>query len=137
MASLHLSLGPEPSQLGAMADAIEGFGEQQGITPVTALRLTTALDEILTNVMSYGSLPEGSTIEIDIDHDEDGVTTVVEDRGPAFDPLAVASPPDLQGSIEERRIGGLGLHIVRGLVDEIGYARTKDGRNRLTLKMHA
>lgn len=135
MASLRLTFAPDIEELARLADAVEEFATANDLDLVVALRLTTALDEILTNVMSYGGLPAGSAIEVALDHRPDQLDAVVTDSGPAFDPLAVATPADLQAGLEDRQIGGLGLHIVRGLVDEIVYARTAQGLNQLTLRM--
>ena len=55
-------------------------------------------------------------------------------QGPAFDPLQEAPPPVLAGNLDERPIGGLGLHIVKTIVQEIAYER-KVGRNRLVMRL--
>jgi anti-sigma regulatory factor (Ser/Thr protein kinase) len=55
----------------------------------------------------------------------------VEDEGKPFDPLQVP-PPDLHSPLQERQVGGLGIHFIKQLVDEVTYARV-DGRNRLHL----
>lgn len=136
-AHLHLRLQPDPGGLGVMADAVQKFAAQEGLDAAAAIRLTTALDEILTNVVSHGGVPGDSVIDLRLSRHDGVVTAVVEDRGPAFDPLAVATAPDLDAAVAERRIGGLGLHIVLGLVEEIAYVRTRQRRNRLTLKLRA
>ncbi len=56
---------------------------------------------------------------------------MIEDDGIAFDPL-IAPPPDLDSDIEDRPIGGLGVYLVKEMMDEVEYARA-DGRNRVTL----
>jgi anti-sigma regulatory factor (Ser/Thr protein kinase) len=65
------------------------------------------------------------------------MTVVVEDRGRAFDPRGIAAP-DLSAGWEDRKIGGLGWHLIRSCVDEIRYETGEDGGNRLTLvkKIH-
>jgi serine/threonine-protein kinase RsbW len=57
----------------------------------------------------------------------------MEDDGPDFDPLS-ALPPDLDASLEDRAIGGLGLHFIRKLAHDVCHARV-DGRNRLSLTL--
>jgi anti-sigma regulatory factor (Ser/Thr protein kinase) len=61
------------------------------------------------------------------------LTAEIEDDGQPFDPCA-AGPVDVEAPLEERRVGGLGIHIVRNLCTDVGYARI-DGRNRLVMKM--
>ncbi len=65
----------------------------------------------------------------------DEITVEIEDDGRAFDPFD-APPPDLTSSIEERAIGGLGVHLVRSLTDDASYER-RDGRNIVTLRKRA
>jgi anti-sigma regulatory factor (Ser/Thr protein kinase) len=64
----------------------------------------------------------------------DSVAVEVEDDGRPFDPLQVP-PPDLTLSLEQRPIGGLGIHLIRNLMDEVSYAR-RDGRNVLKMAKH-
>ena len=61
-------------------------------------------------------------------------TLVLRDDAPPFDPLSLAAP-DLAAGLDERSMGGLGIHLVRELVDEVSYRRV-DGRNELTLSKH-
>ena len=58
--------------------------------------------------------------------------TELSDDARPFDPLN-APPPDLNSAIEDRRIGGLGVHLVKTLMDDVGYAY-RDGRNHITLR---
>jgi serine/threonine-protein kinase RsbW len=137
VARLRLRLRPEVSELGRLSEAIRDFALKTNLDPLAALRLTTALDEVVTNVITHGRVPADGRIEVRLVRNGSGVTATVEDGGPAFDPLGEAPPPDLGASVEERPIGGLGLHIVRGLAHELVYARTRAGRNRLRLKLPA
>jgi anti-sigma regulatory factor (Ser/Thr protein kinase) len=59
----------------------------------------------------------------------------VEDPGPPFDPLAEPHRPPLGAGIEQRPVGGLGIHLVRRLTTRLAYARTPEGRNRLTFRV--
>jgi len=117
-----------------MADAVEGYATAVGVPAERAMQLVVALDEILTNIASYGGLQPGNGIAVIVEAKAGVLHAVIEDPGPPFDPLHDALPPMLSGSVEERPIGGLGLHIARTLAQRIDYER-RDGRNRLSLRM--
>ena len=96
-----------------------------------ALRL--AVEEVCTNLIVHGyrNRPAGP-IEV-VAHDAaDRVTLVIHDRSPPFDPKNAPSP-DLTSDAEHRRIGGLGWHLVKKMVDEIRYVPGTPSGNQLTL----
>lgn len=99
--------------------------------PVTDMQV--ALDEILSNTLRNGfgdGLPH--RVDVTLSVDSQLLTAEIEDDCAPFDPLA-APPPDLRGSLQERRVGGLGIHFVRSLMSEVTYALV-GGRNRLVLR---
>jgi serine/threonine-protein kinase RsbW len=100
---------------------------------LTDLRI--ALDEVVTNIVSYAYSDNGRhefTIRFELGGD--CLETIIEDDGMAFDPLGLP-PPELAVPMEERRVGGLGWHFVKNLMDSVDYERV-EGRNRLTLKQN-
>lgn len=131
---LELAFDADPSALATMADAVEDYAVAAGVTSERAMQLVIALDEILTNIMTHGALGPGDSIAVTVEAKAGGLSAVVEDPGPPFDPLREAPPPVLSGSVAERPIGGLGLHIAKTLVRRIAYER-RDGRNRLSLEL--
>ena len=80
--------------------------------------------------MSYGG--EVSGIEISLSSEEEAITIEITDDGEPFDPLNDAAEPDLTSPLGERRVGGLGLYLVRSMVDELHYRR-EQGKNHLVL----
>lgn len=92
-----------------------------------------ALDEILSNTLrnGFGDEPR-HRIEVTLSVDARTLTATIEDDCAPFDPLSVPAP-DLQGSLRERRVGGLGIHFVKSLMSEVTYAHVR-GRNRLVLR---
>ncbi|HWK67654.1 MAG TPA: ATP-binding protein [Rhizobiaceae bacterium] len=119
----------------AVPDALKSVGEylaRQAVANEDASALELALDEILTNQINYG-FRDGSAHEmlVDIRIDRDRLTVEIRDDGVPFDPLGIAAP-DLEAGIEERQIGGLGMHFVKALLDEVSYRRSR-GWNVLTL----
>jgi anti-sigma regulatory factor (Ser/Thr protein kinase) len=92
-----------------------------------------ALDEVVANVILHGfENPGEHDIVVGLYLEPEFVNVTVEDAGVAFNPLD-APEPDLTKPIEERPIGGLGIHLVRNVMDQIEYRRDGD-RNRLTMR---
>jgi anti-sigma regulatory factor (Ser/Thr protein kinase) len=95
--------------------------------------LSIALDEVVTNIVSYAYVDEEShDITIHCEIRDGNLETTIEDDGVAYDPLR-APPPDLDAPIATRRVGGLGVYFVKKLMKSVSYERV-EGRNRLTLK---
>lgn len=89
------------------------------------------LEEIFMNVVMHGSLPEGPAcvVEVSLERQGDDVVMEIADDGLPFDPLAMESP-DTSAPMDERRVGGLGVYLVREMMDTVRY-RYSEGRNRL------
>ncbi|MDZ4372096.1 MAG: ATP-binding protein [Phenylobacterium sp.] len=97
--------------------------------PVAAVSaVMIAVDELVTNVQGHGG---AARVTVDAVVADDRISVMVEDDGAAFDPLA-AKTPDTTASVESRQIGGLGIHLVRTMMDDIAYAR-EGGLNRLRI----
>jgi anti-sigma regulatory factor (Ser/Thr protein kinase) len=94
--------------------------------------LLLAIEEMVTNCIHYGYDDAGEhTIAIRLSVADRTLTMTVIDDGHPFDPLA-APPPDLSLDIEDRPIGGLGIHLLRNLADHVAYER-RGHTNRFTL----
>ena len=93
---------------------------------------SVVLDDLLNNVISYAYGDEGEHI-IDVVLSTDGERFIVSvtDEGVEFDPF-VRKDPDIDSNIEEREIGGLGIHLIRNLMDDYSYRRI-EGKNITTL----
>ena len=133
MPALSLTLKNDPSEIARTAEAIEAYGESHGWPMKWVMNLNLSLDELITNIVSYGYRDgEEHEIRITLTEEEGSLKVVLEDDGIPFDPLSDAPDPDLDADVEERRIGGLGVHFVKSLMDEVAYER-RGGCNRLTL----
>jgi serine/threonine-protein kinase RsbW len=112
---------------------VERFGTEHGCPNEVINDLNVALDEILSNVIAYGyGTGESGEILVRLDYHSDEILIEVEDDGKPFDPLQ-APPPELRAPLHARQVGGLGIHFIKSLMDEVAYARTA-GKNRLELK---
>lgn len=129
----HLTLPNDIETIPQLNAFIDGFCEERGIGMDIAIRLNLAVEEAVVNVMNY-AYPEGTVgyVDIDMDADEKAVTVILSDTGIPFDPTK-KEKVDTTLSAEERPIGGLGIHLVREIMDTIDYAYT-DHKNILTLK---
>lgn len=111
---------------------MDRVGAEAGWSEHLCLNLTLACEELITNTIAYG-YPQGGEhwIRLSVALKDGSVELVLEDEGIPFDPLA-AEAPDLGSPLEDRAIGGLGIHFVKRLVSGISYERTPSG-NRLVL----
>jgi anti-sigma regulatory factor (Ser/Thr protein kinase) len=118
--------------IGETAEEIEVFCAANGVPMAAVAHLNLVLDEAMTNTINYG-WPEGGDHEVALAmRIEAGVVMAeVSDDGRAFDPLQVP-PPDLASDLESRPVGGLGVHFIKTLMDEVSYRR-EAGRNILTM----
>jgi anti-sigma regulatory factor (Ser/Thr protein kinase) len=92
-------------------------------------------DELLNNIISYAFDDDGEhAIDIRVVIEETRITLTITDDGIPFDPFSLAEP-DTSLSVEERGVGGLGIHLVRNLMDEVSYERVED-RNIVTCVTH-
>ena len=99
----------------------------------TAMKLNLAIEEAVVNVMNY-AYPQGTVGDINIEAqaDDEQLAFIISDSGSPFDPTA-QQEADITLSAEERPIGGLGIHLVRQIMDDVAYER-KDNYNILTLR---
>ena len=130
---LELSLVNDLREIGAAAAKIDAFCEAQGISSQIAYAVNLSIDEILTNTISYGYDDDGEH-RIDLTFRVDGETlaVVIVDDGRPFD-SSTEREPDVDASLEERALGGLGLFLVQQMMDDVAYRRTDD-RNVITLR---
>jgi serine/threonine-protein kinase RsbW len=120
-------------EIAVVASQVEAFGRDNGLPQSAVNDLNVALDEVINNVISYGYTDTADhTIEVALSYDGKDLTAVVTDDGMPFDPLQ-APAPKLGAGLKTRRIGGLGIHFVRNLMDQCIYSRS-NGRNELTLR---
>lgn len=134
---LNTTLNNDLAEIPRLAEAVERFAETAGLSMKVVYQINLVMDELLTNAISYG-YPDDSKHRIHIHIHVEAGEVVIEiiDDGAPFDLEEQAPTPDLEASVEERKIGGLGLHLVRTLVERVGYARD-DARNHLTLVISA
>lgn len=130
-ARAFLKIAPTHEQLESiLPTAVEEFAERDNWPPDLVFKLNLALEELGVNIVNYS----GATgdIEISLVSDEESVTVEISDDGLPFNPLLDKETPDISAPLGDRPIGGLGIHLVRSLMDEIWYSR-EDGKNKLAM----
>jgi anti-sigma regulatory factor (Ser/Thr protein kinase) len=123
------------SELETLCQHLKKFGQVTGLSQTCATDINICLDELFTNIVSYGfDDDQEHKIRFTINLDNNVLIFKIEDDGVPFNPLK-KKDPEFPADIMDARIGGLGIHIVRKLMDDIRYQR-KRGRNSLTMKKH-
>ena len=122
-------LRADPEDLPRLLEWVRSTLVQLGIEGRAATVLELAAEEIALNAMTHGRPAAGDgVVELTIGAASEGqVRLTVVDEGAPFDPTALAGP-DTDASLDERRVGGLGVHLVRQMADAVAYER-RDGRN--------
>jgi len=132
----EITLRIDLAELTTLAAFVDHFADEHGLPAAVAFQLNLVLDELVTNTIDYGHPPGSAradaTIRLRLDRVGDVVEAELVDAGAPFDPRTLPDP-DLTAPLETRRVGGLGVHLVRQYVDEIDYRR-ENGRNRLRLR---
>ena len=128
----NLVLKNKVEELSRLEEFMASVTEGCNLDAAAATNINLALEEAVTNVVMY-AYPEGTDGEVDIEATIlDGILKfVISDDGVPFDPTA-APEADVTLGVEERPIGGLGIFLVRKIMDSVEYCR-ENGRNRLTM----
>ena len=129
----EIELRNDLAELPRLADEVEQFATAADIGASEMLRLQLVVDEAVTNSITHG-LPADETHQIRLSLVLAGgeVEIQIEDDGVDYNPLETA-PPDLSAGVGEREVGGLGIHLIRGVMDAVEYTRV-DSCNRLTMR---
>ena len=119
-------------ELADLVAAIENLGEQDGWSGDLTFRVSLVVDELAQNVVDYAYRGAHGDVEVAVTSRDETVAIEIVDEGKAFDPLTEAPAPDLTSQIEDRPIGGLGVHFTLTLMDDVEYTR-ESGKNCLRI----
>lgn len=125
----RLVIGNTIAEMVKVIEFVEKFGAAHGIPQAAINDLNVCLDELLNNTISYGYDDQAPhSISVDLMLAAGLLTADIKDDGKPFDPRK-STPKPSRGTIQSRAVGGLGLHFVKTLMDEVGYMRM--GRNNV------
>ena len=125
----------EPEQLLRIHATIEQIGNEWKLDPDLLFRLNLVLEEYVDNLISYGytdKLPHEITLELI--KDGNVMEVRVSDDGNPFNILDIPENKEIDKPLEERSIGGLGIHFIKSFTDDISYS-TSEGINTLNLSI--
>ena len=126
-ATLDLTVETRLEEMERLAEAVEGLGEEEDWPPALTFQVNLVLEELWLNVLNYGHDAGRHEVLIRLISEDESLTIEITDDGRAFDPLEDAPVPDTSGELGDRHIGGLGIHLVRTMMDELEYRR-EEGR---------
>lgn len=121
-------------ELQKVIDFVDTFLEKEECSKRIHTQIDVAVEEIFVNIANYAYNPQVGKAEIEVEISDEPITVSItfKDSGVPYNPLEKADP-DITLSAEERKIGGLGIFMVKKSMDDIEYSY-KDGRNVLTIK---
>jgi ammonium transporter len=135
MAEQRITIKNRMPEIAAVNETFEAFAEEFGIPATIAMKFNVIFDELLNNIVTYAySDDDEHDIEVRMELAGKRLTVTITDDGVPFNPLSEEAP-DIDASLEEREIGGLGIHVVRNLIDDVNYNR-RIGENVMTLTRH-
>ena len=133
MTTAETSISNRRDDLARVTRIVDELAASHHLAAGVVADVNVALDEVLTNIITYGYDDNRvHEIRIRLTVDDDAIEAEVLDDGRPFDPTAIAAP-DRSTSLRERRVGGLGMHLVKHLMSEVIYSRSGN-HNRLVLK---
>lgn len=136
MSTRRTAVDAVASELPTLIRFLQEFWSAAKLPPAQAPSFELALEEVFVNIVMHGSQPgKTAIVVVSLTLAASGLTMMVEDDGPAFDPLQLPAP-DVTASLADRPVGGLGIFLVQQVMDSVSYQRV-GARNRLTMTRSA
>jgi len=132
MDDFKLKIDSRLENLAVIADFIATTMAQLGIEE-SIFEIQTAVDEACTNIMKYAYEEGKGIINISCELRDNDFVITIRDKGKPFDPTSIALP-DLEADWSERKIGGLGIYMMRKLMDEVSYSFDAEKGNTLIMR---
>ena len=132
----ELTLEARRENIPSVTDIVDELLEAMDCPRKTRMQIDMAIDEVLANIASYAYVPEVGpvTVRIETEPKPRAVVITFVDRGRPYNPLTAESP-DVTAPLNERKIGGLGIFLIRKMMDTVEYTH-RDGQNILCIKKY-
>ncbi len=131
---IDITLTADAAALPAVEAALEAFVEGHDLPPRTGYTLALIVEELVTNIVKYGYAgADAGPLKLTVRIDDGRVVGTLIDAGAPFDPTAMEAP-DVEADMDDRRIGGLGVHLVRTMSEDFTYRRD-DGHNVVSFRL--
>lgn len=129
---LSIQVGGHGDQWDRIANQVDKFGETHEWSPDIAFTIRLILEELILNAVDYGTEDQSTEVHLNLLSEADAIRIELKDNGKPYNPLEEAPAPDFESDVEDRPIGGLGVHLVKQLSDELEYQH-EDGFNKLII----
>lgn len=127
-----LRLDADLSDLEAIRNFIEDYAQGLKVDPSATYDILLSVTEMVTNIIVHGYRGKSGPVEIEISRQDDALVVFLRDEAPPFDPTQVPTP-DISLPLEQRPMGGLGVHLTREFMDRMSYGEGPQGGNELVL----
>ncbi len=129
--SFEMTIESDSSRIPSVSASLEEVMHTQGFSSEDILDTQLAVEEVITNIINHGYKNAGGEIVISCRIKVNHAEVRISDNAPRFDPLSLPEP-ELDTTVKDRKIGGLGVFLVRQVMDEISY-RYENGQNILVM----
>ena len=130
---MKFRLDEQAESVSTLLERMEAFLDERGVPPPGLYAANLCVEELLVNIVNHGygggAAPD---VEVDIEASPQAWVIEISDGAAPFDPTKDAVTPNLEANLDDRLIGGLGVHLVKQLTDEMSYMRIQ-GRNQVRL----
>lgn len=130
--SAILRLDASLSDLEAIRNFIEDYAQGLKVDPSATYDILLSVTEMVTNIIVHGYRGKSGPVEIEITQQDDALVVFLRDEASPFDPTQVPTP-DISLPLEQRPVGGLGVHLTREFMDRMSYRQGLQGGNELVL----
>ncbi len=127
-ARIDLKVETRHEELQRIFDSVEKLAEEEDWPPAVTFKTNLVLEELGLNIMNYGYDEGIHTFDVSLTSSDDSITIEFVDEGRPFNPLEDANAPELDSAIQDRAIGGLGIHFVMEMTEDFQYRR-EDSKN--------
>ena len=129
----HLKIPGKACNLETIRNFVSDIAVEMGFNPENVNKIELAVDEACTNIIehAYGH-DENQDIDVSVQSDMKKLTVIVSDKGKSFDHKNIEMP-DMKKYLEELRVGGLGIYLMKTLMDDVKYSTSPGGRNEVRM----